>query len=522
LDSEDLIRYSSIIIPPHLRPTPAFLFALPKQDQIAALRASLLVFTVTRGRIVPHDLQLQAGLAAANGKESFVIARTGWGKTLCIAIPLLLRPDRIQITISPLKRLQMMQVSDFLKKFGILTVAINEDTPNCPALWQAIEAGQIPHLIVQPEQFATYHGHLPKMARLLHDHKFVSRVASVAVDECHNIYTAGSTVNGRIAFRPSYGALPQLRIRLGKTTAWAYLSATVPSHIFQHIRTSMNIGPNPTIIQVSTNRPNLIYATHVLIGSRANLHNLDILIPSNFHPPMRLPRVVVFHGNKAETAAARQHVDSLLPLALQNLGIVRHYHADLSPEYLQDTYSDFADPDGTTLILHATAGAGEGLDVADIDGVIIYGIVADIPTKSQWEGRAGRSTNADAFCVHMIEPWVPPLDLSLLPMDLNDPDRPISDLALTKKNPTKQERTGRASVHHARSPDCERVLKASYYQDTSPEGLLYTGRWCCDSDTHLGNTFALQKLFLGQVYVAPPAAAPAKRKRKKYRPKKER
>lgn len=98
--------------------------------------------------------------------------------------------------------------------------------------------------------------------------------------------------------------------------------------------------------------------------------------------------------------------------------------------------------------------------------------MADIPTKSQWEGRAGRSTDADAFCVHMIESWVPPLDLSQLPMDLNDPDRPISDLALTKKNPTKQERTGRASVHHARSPDCERVLKASYYQDTSPEGLL--------------------------------------------------
>lgn len=74
-------------------------------DRILALRACLLVYTVTRGRLVPLDLQLQAGIAAANREESFVIARTGWGKTLCIAIPLLLCPERISITISPLKRL---------------------------------------------------------------------------------------------------------------------------------------------------------------------------------------------------------------------------------------------------------------------------------------------------------------------------------------------------------------------------------------------------------------------------------
>ncbi|KAJ7211404.1 P-loop containing nucleoside triphosphate hydrolase protein [Mycena pura] len=524
LDSEDIVHFSSIIIPVPFRPNPTFLFALSDADRIAALRACLLVFTVTRGRLVPHDLQLQAGLAALNGKECVVIARTGWGKTLCIAIPILLRPDRVAITISPLKRLQMMQVSDFLTKFGISTVAINEDTPNCPVLWsvRAISEGKVSHLIVQPEQFSLYHGHLPRMARLLHDHKFVSRVAAVAVDECHNIYMVGSAVNGRAPFRPSYGALPQLRVRLGTTTAWSFLSATVPAHIFDHVKESMGIGPSPTIIRVSINRPNLIYATHILVGGRGNLRNLDLIIPPIFHPPMRIPKLVIFHGNKAETAAARQHVDSLLPEAFQNTGIVRHYHADLSPEYLEDAYSSFADPDGMCLILHATAGAGEGLDVAGINGVIIYGIVADIPTKSQWEGRAGRSTEAEAFCVQMIEPWVPEIDTSEMVMDPNDPDRPLSDVALAKKHPTKQEQTGRASIHHATSPQCERVLKAAYYQDHSPDALHYTGRWCCDSQVHTGNSFALDKLFLGPVYRDQPAPVPQKRNRNTYRPTKDR
>ncbi|KAJ7494091.1 P-loop containing nucleoside triphosphate hydrolase protein [Mycena latifolia] len=522
LDSEDVLRFSATLLPPYLRPSSGFLTGLSYQDRITALRACLLVYSVTRGHLVPHELQLEAALAAENGKETFVIARTGWGKTLCIAIPLLLHPDRISVTISPLKRLQMMQVSDFLKKFGIATVAVNEDTPNCPLLWSAIAEGRIPHLIVQPEQFALHHGHLPRLARLLHDHKFVSRVARVSVDECHNIRQVGSTINGRKAFRPAYGALPQLRLKLSKSTAWTFLSATVPDYIYNHIHQTLAIGPSPTIIRVSINRPNLIYATHTLVGGRNNMHNLDLIIPPDFHPPMRLPKLVIFHGNKAETAIARQHIDSRLPQELQNLGIVRHYHADMSREYLEDVYSSFADPDGTTLILNATAGAGEGLDVKGIDGVIIYGIVSDVTTKSQWDGRAGRSTNAEAFCVHMIEPWVDAVDLTELQIDPNDPDHPLADVALTKKNPTKQERTGRASIHHAKSPECARVLNAQYYQDDSPEALHYTGRWCCDSDSHPNNTFALERLFLGPVHTEKPAVPPIKRPRATYRPTKER
>ncbi|KAJ7888783.1 hypothetical protein B0H13DRAFT_1469192, partial [Mycena leptocephala] len=63
-----------------------------------------------------------------------------------------------------------------------------------------ILTGKFPHLIVQPEQFAVNHGNPLKMARLLHDHAFVARVGQVSVDECRNIYIAGSNVNGLPAF----------------------------------------------------------------------------------------------------------------------------------------------------------------------------------------------------------------------------------------------------------------------------------------------------------------------------------
>ena len=56
---------------------------------------------------VPRQFQLEAILATLNGRDSIITAGTGCGKTLCLIIPNLLRPDTI---ISPLKRLQITQV----------------------------------------------------------------------------------------------------------------------------------------------------------------------------------------------------------------------------------------------------------------------------------------------------------------------------------------------------------------------------------------------------------------------------
>ncbi|KAJ7635636.1 hypothetical protein B0H17DRAFT_861405, partial [Mycena rosella] len=133
----------------------------------------------------PHQGQLEASLASTSGRDSAVIARTGYGKTLCIAVPLLLEPGTITLTVSPLKRLQMMQVRDFMQKYNIPTIAINEDTPQSPELWAKMAKGEIPHLIVQPEQFRMNHGHLPRLARLLNDRGFSSKIARVAIDEAH-------------------------------------------------------------------------------------------------------------------------------------------------------------------------------------------------------------------------------------------------------------------------------------------------------------------------------------------------
>ncbi|KAF7334003.1 Werner syndrome ATP-dependent helicase [Mycena venus] len=235
---------------------------------------------------------------------------------------------------------------------------------------------------------------------------------------------------------------------------------------------------------------------------------------------MRLPSLLVLHGVKSETCDYAQYLNSLLPPAFRNLGICAHYHSDMSPEYLEQTYNSFAHPEGTVLILHATSGAGEGLDVPEIDGVINYSLPEKVTMRFQWEGRAGRSTTHDAFALTMIEPWVFDMDLSNAVDDKDDPDQPLLHEGLKKRNPRKQERIGTASVHLARCLGCKREAYAQFFEDDSEEALEFTCRWCCDG--HPGNSFALSKLFLGPVYEGEEVRAATKRKRAKYRPVKQR
>ncbi|KAK0458768.1 uncharacterized protein EV420DRAFT_1231973, partial [Desarmillaria tabescens] len=66
-----------------------------------------LAYFVTGGREAPREMQLRAALASYENRDSAVIAGTGSGKTLIIAllIPSDKPSDGATITISSLKRL---------------------------------------------------------------------------------------------------------------------------------------------------------------------------------------------------------------------------------------------------------------------------------------------------------------------------------------------------------------------------------------------------------------------------------
>jgi ATP-dependent helicase YprA (DUF1998 family) len=110
LTLEDLQDAVSDLIPLELMPAATFFEALFPHERTEALKACLIIFILSGSKKVPRQFQLTASLASLAGRDSLVTSATGSGKTLCILIPLLLRPEQVSFLISPLKRLQSTQV----------------------------------------------------------------------------------------------------------------------------------------------------------------------------------------------------------------------------------------------------------------------------------------------------------------------------------------------------------------------------------------------------------------------------
>jgi hypothetical protein len=117
-----------------------FLDSLDDKDRIICFRVTLLCYYVTNGTQVLREMQLRAVLVDQHGKGYLVAAGTGSGKTLPMALNILLEDPSnnwITLTISPLKRLQSTQENDFNTRYSIPTIVINEDTPRDDAWWSA-------------------------------------------------------------------------------------------------------------------------------------------------------------------------------------------------------------------------------------------------------------------------------------------------------------------------------------------------------------------------------------------------
>jgi len=202
-------------------------------------------------------------------------------------------------------------------------------------------------------------GHLPRLARLIqNDRLFRKRIVRVHVDEAHFIYTAGVDLYGLPAFRLAWGRLGEFRVKLGKTVVFQALSGTQPDHIKKKIIEHLLFNEKTlSSIKLSSNRPNMAYAIHPIVGMLSDFRNLDFLVPDPYPDGFQLPKTLVFHDNVDQCTAAVVYLNDRLPQPLHSKGLIRHYHGIMSKEYLTLVYDDFRQLDGVCRILHATEGA---------------------------------------------------------------------------------------------------------------------------------------------------------------------
>ncbi|KAI0315752.1 P-loop containing nucleoside triphosphate hydrolase protein [Amylostereum chailletii] len=389
-----------------LDPLREFLASLPPWDSVGALRACILLFIVTDGEMDPRQMQLEAVIPLAAGHNSLVDVGTGSRKTLCMVLAVLLDLGGVSLVISPLKWLQINQVREF-QRYAI----------------RVMNTGHYSVIIVAPESLDSTCGNNPRIGQLIRDNKepFKRKIQQVLVDEGHFVHTAGTDLYGLKAYRPAYGHLGSLRVWLATGMPIQVLSGTLPPHIKHSVVNSLGLRPNFTSIGMSSNSPNLIYATHPIIGSLNDFHNLDFLIP-----PPKLNDVVFFDNiSKASDAVTYLESHTNLPENDWNKGIFREYHGDMTPGFLDEVFKSFTSTHGTVKVLCATSGVATGIDSANIAWAVQYGTFVDVSSGRQRGGRAGRNPDVPGLFMTLYEPWAAETDVSSMANIPSDPDAPL-------------------------------------------------------------------------------------------------
>ena len=128
------LELDQLAVPVHLLPDTNFMDSLTEKQRMETLRMSIICWKTSGYSIFPRQYQIEASLAMLQGQDTIIDIGTGYGKTLCMILPLLLQPNSISIVISPLRRLQILQVEEFTR-WGLKAIAINQDTPKDDALY---------------------------------------------------------------------------------------------------------------------------------------------------------------------------------------------------------------------------------------------------------------------------------------------------------------------------------------------------------------------------------------------------
>lgn len=174
-----------LLIPTNLAPMPSFWESYSDAEIHWGLRACLLIWISSQGHRVPREFQLKATIAMMSGKDCLVDVGTGYGKTLCMALPCLLSPKEMSIIFTPLKRLQAVHVLEF-EKFGIAAISINEDTPNNPDLWKVrlckccLKQLRKTHGFLSENPFGTVHSTFCTAGTIVHDQRTLTSLGTTS------------------------------------------------------------------------------------------------------------------------------------------------------------------------------------------------------------------------------------------------------------------------------------------------------------------------------------------------------
>ena len=321
-----------------------------------------------RALIGSHPLlraQAEALKRLVRHENCLCVMATGRGKSLIFqvfSLMLALKHEGMSIFVYPLRALLSDQYEHLLRAvrpLGLKVCMLSGDVSMSDRrdIYAAIARNEMDIVLTTPEFLA------------LHRARFGARVRFVVFDEAHHL--AGAKRGNRVM----YGEMPRVLTELGNPCVLA-VSATVSNASALEIMHLLSIRAENVLADPYI-RANLHLVEHRVSGKR------DAILPSIIASSKKTIVYVYSRG-------AAQALTNLLRHRLPHLAArIAFYHAGLSREQRRRIEEAFRTPALSALV--ATSAFGEGVNVGDVDAVVMYGLVPSLDDFNQMSGRAGRA-----------------------------------------------------------------------------------------------------------------------------------
>jgi len=321
-----------------------------------------------------------------SGRNVVLTAGTGSGKTEAVVAPLVskywreaIRTDSLFLLyIAPTKAL----VNDLEKRLDLPLSAMNLRVGVRHGDRDDLRSGPVAHvLITTPESLDVM---------LFRKDAALESLRAVVLDEVHLLYNTQRGLQLSIL-------LNRLRQRLHYPLQWAALSATIGD--LSHIRDFL-MGPDASADLLAFSAARSIDAQIRYIAAPRQLCSLVKRLTDRQNT-----KLLIFTNSRRECDVLAGLLQS--DQSLRNC-VFAHY-SSLSPEVRVDTEQKFSAM--RTAICVATSTLELGIDIGDIDAVLLWGVPSGVESFLQRIGRGNRRSNkANVICLIPADSKHVPID----------------------------------------------------------------------------------------------------------------
>ncbi|MGN0037953.1 MAG: single-stranded-DNA-specific exonuclease RecJ [Coriobacteriales bacterium] len=321
-----------------------------------------------------HAAQAQTLEHLAAGRSTLAIMATGRGKSLIFhlhAARTALRQGRASIFVYPLRALvadQAFHLAQTYSRFGLQVQVLTGETeePQRREIYAGLEAGEVDVVLTTPEFLAIHAGRLAQ----------TGRVGFVVVDEAHHIGQS------RAGNRPAYLQLKDALATLGQPLVLA-VTATAADQEASLICSTLSI--RELVLDPSV-RSNL------RLDDKRDLRDRESYLASIVAGGGKLVAYVNSREQSIQlTRMLRHRLPQMAPgIGFYNAGLPKHDRKRIEEAFRT----------GALQAIVSTSAFGEGIDIPDVEHVVLYHMPFSSIEFNQMAGRCGR--DGREACVHLL------------------------------------------------------------------------------------------------------------------------